>query len=232
MSKPSMLLARLLAPLRHLGHDDVADVVGVAEPQHRAVGDLARELEHVRRQGAEVDRQLVAGLVAHELEFRVEVLAHRAARCRAGSRERSATYSRIWVTGLVIVESNQFSTVTWCETPSPRTMRPPDSSSIVAAVCGGRHRRPREDRQHPRAEAGCRSSSPRRRRGPSASRGRRCGSCTRSRSRARRRARARDRALKRLARRDEGSDAGHGRVYIRLCPRRLVRFVGGVGRRP
>jgi hypothetical protein len=36
---------------------------------------------------------------------------------------------------LVIFESNQFSTVTWCETPSPRTMRPPDSSSMVAAVC-------------------------------------------------------------------------------------------------
>ncbi len=44
-------------------------------------------------------------------------------------------YSRICVTGLVISESNQFSTVTLWETPSPRTMRPPDCSSMVAAVC-------------------------------------------------------------------------------------------------
>ncbi len=45
------------------------------------------------------------------------------------------TYSRIWAIGLVIFESNQFSTVAWWETPRPRTIRPPDSSSIVAAAC-------------------------------------------------------------------------------------------------
>ena len=45
-----------------------------------------------------------------------------------------AMYSRIWVTGLVIFWPCQFSTVTRCETPSPRTRRPPEYSSIVAAV--------------------------------------------------------------------------------------------------
>ena len=45
------------------------------------------------------------------------------------------TYSRIWVTGLEILASYQFSTVTWWETPSPRTMRPPENSSMVAAAC-------------------------------------------------------------------------------------------------
>jgi len=44
-------------------------------------------------------------------------------------------YSRISRTGLSIVCPYQPSTVTWCETPSPSTIRPPDSSSIVAAVC-------------------------------------------------------------------------------------------------
>ena len=44
-------------------------------------------------------------------------------------------YSRICVTGLEISESNQFSTVTLCETPRPSTMRPLEYSSIVAAVC-------------------------------------------------------------------------------------------------
>ena len=44
-------------------------------------------------------------------------------------------YSRICVTGFEISAPNQFSTVTWCETPSPSTIRPPENSSIVAAVC-------------------------------------------------------------------------------------------------
>jgi len=44
-------------------------------------------------------------------------------------------YSRISGTALPIVEPNQFSTVTWCATPRPSTMRPADSSSIVAAAC-------------------------------------------------------------------------------------------------
>ena len=44
-------------------------------------------------------------------------------------------YSRIWVTGLSIFAPCQFSTVTRCETPSPSTIRPPEYSSIVAAVC-------------------------------------------------------------------------------------------------
>ncbi len=43
-------------------------------------------------------------------------------------------YSRIWVTGRSILESNQFSTVTWCEMPSPSTMRPSENSSMVAAA--------------------------------------------------------------------------------------------------
>ena len=34
-----------------------------------------------------------------------------------------------------IFESNQCSTVAWCETPSPRTIRPPENSSMVAAAC-------------------------------------------------------------------------------------------------
>ena len=44
-------------------------------------------------------------------------------------------YSRIWETGFEISASNQFSTVIRCETPRPRTMRPPETSSRVAAVC-------------------------------------------------------------------------------------------------
>jgi hypothetical protein len=44
-------------------------------------------------------------------------------------------YSRICRTGFVISASNQFSTVTRCETPMPSTIRPPEISSIVAAVC-------------------------------------------------------------------------------------------------
>ena len=39
------------------------------------------------------------------------------------------------MTGLEILASYQFSTVTWCETPSPSTIRPPENSSIVAAAC-------------------------------------------------------------------------------------------------
>ena len=44
-------------------------------------------------------------------------------------------YSRICWTGFEILASNQFSTVTWCETPRPRIIRPPEISSMVAAVC-------------------------------------------------------------------------------------------------
>ena len=39
------------------------------------------------------------------------------------------------MTGLSIFSPCQFSTVTRCETPSPSTIRPPEYSSIVAAVC-------------------------------------------------------------------------------------------------
>jgi hypothetical protein len=35
----------------------------------------------------------------------------------------------------VISPPNQCSTVTWWETPRPSTIRPPDSSSRVAATC-------------------------------------------------------------------------------------------------
>ena len=44
------------------------------------------------------------------------------------------TYSRMSRTGFSIRCPYQFSTVTWWETPSPSTSRPPDSSSIVAAA--------------------------------------------------------------------------------------------------
>ena len=44
-------------------------------------------------------------------------------------------YSRISLTGLSIVLPNQFSTVIRCATPRPSTIRPPDSSSMVAAAC-------------------------------------------------------------------------------------------------
>ena len=47
----------------------------------------------------------------------------------------ASRYSRICVTGLSIFAPCQFSTVTRCETPRPRTIRPPECSSIVAAVC-------------------------------------------------------------------------------------------------
>jgi hypothetical protein len=47
---------------------------------------------------------------------------------------RIATYSRIAFSGRTIFDWNQFSTVTWCETPSPSTIRPPEYSSIVAAA--------------------------------------------------------------------------------------------------
>ena len=43
-------------------------------------------------------------------------------------------YSRIWVTGFSIFAPYQFSTVILCETPRPSTIRPPENSSIVAAV--------------------------------------------------------------------------------------------------
>ena len=45
-----------------------------------------------------------------------------------------ATYSRISATGRSMVCPCQPSTTGRCETPSPRCNRPPDSSSIVAAV--------------------------------------------------------------------------------------------------
>ena len=41
MSKPSSVLPARSRPVAHLGHDDVADVVRVAQPEHHAVGDLA-----------------------------------------------------------------------------------------------------------------------------------------------------------------------------------------------
>ena len=57
-----------------------------------------------------------------------------------------AAYSRICETGFEIFAPNQFSTVTWCETPSPSTIRPPENSSIVAAACAIVDGRAREDR--------------------------------------------------------------------------------------
>ena len=45
------------------------------------------------------------------------------------------TYSRISATGRSIDCPYQASTVSRCETPTPSTIRPPESSSIVAAVC-------------------------------------------------------------------------------------------------
>ena len=114
---------------------DVADVGRTAEPEHHPVGDLPREPKHVRRQGGDVDRQVGPRLVTHERELGREALAVR----RLGSPRRiartAATYSRIWVTGRSIFAPYQFSTVTLCETPSPSTIRPPENSSIVAAVC-------------------------------------------------------------------------------------------------
>ncbi len=47
----------------------------------------------------------------------------------------AVTYSRISSTGLSIFAPYQPSTVTRWETPSPITMRPPEISSMVAAVC-------------------------------------------------------------------------------------------------
>ena len=53
---------------------------------------------------------------------------------RPANIARSAvTYSRISATGCSMCEPNQFSTVTWCDTPMPSTIRPPEYSSIVAA---------------------------------------------------------------------------------------------------
>jgi hypothetical protein len=46
----------------------------------------------------------------------------------------ACAYSRISATGFSIFEPYQFSTVTRCETPSPSTMRPCESSSMVAAA--------------------------------------------------------------------------------------------------
>ena len=68
-------LAGPLAALGHRGDDDVADVVGVAEPEHHPVADLAGQAEHVRREGGDVDRQVGPRGVAHELELGVEELA-------------------------------------------------------------------------------------------------------------------------------------------------------------
>ena len=46
-----------------------------------------------------------------------------------------ATYSRISASGLSIDWPNQCSTTGLCETPSPATARPPESSSSVAKDC-------------------------------------------------------------------------------------------------
>ena len=152
MSKPVELLARLLAPLADGRHHDVADVVRVAEPQDHAVGDLARQPEHAGGQAGEVDRQVGARLVAHEVEAGAELLARAAGPRRGRSRARSPTYSRISRSGLSIVWPYQPSTTGRCETPSPATARPPENSSSVANDCAVLHRRARVDRHHAGAE--------------------------------------------------------------------------------
>jgi len=68
MSKPSR---------RHLGNDDLGDVARVAQPQHDAVADLAREAQHRRRQAGDVYRQLRALLDPQQLESRLPLLALR-----------------------------------------------------------------------------------------------------------------------------------------------------------
>ena len=70
-------LAGALASLRDLRHDDVADVGGVAEPEHHAVADLAGQPEHRGGERRDVDGQLGPGRVAHEAEARGEALARR-----------------------------------------------------------------------------------------------------------------------------------------------------------
>ena len=61
-------LAGALAALAHLGHDDVADVVGVAQPQHTPSAISPASAQHAGRQRGDVDRQVGARLDAAEAE--------------------------------------------------------------------------------------------------------------------------------------------------------------------
>jgi hypothetical protein len=51
-------------------HDDVADVVRRAEPQHHAVRELAGELKHLRTERADKDRKLRVRAETEEPEVR------------------------------------------------------------------------------------------------------------------------------------------------------------------
>ncbi len=134
-SKPSSVSPARSRPARHLGDHHVADVARVAQPQQHAVGDLAGEAQHRGGEGRDVDRQLPgAG------RGRTGESPSATSRPRGGSSPRRIartidTYSRISATGRSIVCPCQPSTTGRCETPSPSVRRPPESSSIVAAVC-------------------------------------------------------------------------------------------------
>ena len=90
MSKPSRRLAGALAPDRHLRDDDIADVVGVAQPEDHAVGDLARRARSIAGgEGGDVDRQVGPRVEAGEVEAGAPLLARRrvlAAQDRAHDR--------------------------------------------------------------------------------------------------------------------------------------------------
>ena len=80
--------ARSLAPLADGRHHHFADVVGVAEPEHHAVADLARQPQHPGGEAGQVDRQVGPRFVAHEVEAGGEALAARRVLSRAGSPGR------------------------------------------------------------------------------------------------------------------------------------------------
>ena len=137
---PRASCRRARAPSRTVGHDDVADVARVAEPQDTpsAISPARRSISG--ESAGDVDRQVRERAEPAEAEARLPLLARAAAASPRRIARTIATYSRISATGLSIVWPCQPSTTGRCETPSPRFRRPP--REVVDRRRRLRHRAP------------------------------------------------------------------------------------------
>ena len=180
-------LAGPLAPGLQLGHDDGADVLRVAQPQHRAVGDLAGQAQHRRRQRGDVDRQVGVGADAAQREARLPLLAGRrrlAGEDRAQDRDVLAHLGHGPVDRLPVPALDDGAV----RDAEAEAQAPPGLLVQRRRRHRHRRRRARVDRHHAGAQADARRRRPRSRRARSASRAPRCGSRRPRRSRAPRRA--------------------------------------------
>ena len=135
-SKPSIVLPGLGRGPRAIVVQRLRRVLGRVEDRQPAVGDLAGQLEVLRPDGGEVDRDVLAHRVHGELA--APCPARRAAAacsarprsvtsCGRSARLTMSTYSRVRPSGLSNRTPCQPSDTCGPDTPRPSRNRPPDS---------------------------------------------------------------------------------------------------------